>query len=89
MGVPYLTSAAAVQDPVKGGLRPPVADTDFKEKHPPDRELGQELAPSARVWRVFRDEATVHDDALLKRWNETMNNLLTFVCALHIISVCD
>ncbi|KZV77832.1 hypothetical protein EXIGLDRAFT_694450, partial [Exidia glandulosa HHB12029] len=77
LGVPYLTSAA-VQDPVKGVLRPPVADTDFKEKYPPDRELGHELDNTARVWKVFRDEAIAHDNALLKTWNDTVGILLTF-----------
>ncbi|KZV91435.1 hypothetical protein EXIGLDRAFT_615673, partial [Exidia glandulosa HHB12029] len=72
-----LTSAAA-QEPVKGGLRPPVHDTDFKEKYPPDRELGHELDDTARVWKVYRGEAIDHDDALLKTWNETVNILLTF-----------
>ncbi|KZV91432.1 hypothetical protein EXIGLDRAFT_792224 [Exidia glandulosa HHB12029] len=77
LGVPALTSAAA-QEPAKGGLRPPVADTDFKEKYPPDRELGHELDDTARVWKVYRGEAIDHDDALLKTWNETVNILLTF-----------
>lgn len=70
-------------------LRPPVRDTDFKEKYPPDRELGHELDDTARVWRVYRGEAIDHDDALLKTWNETVNILLTFVGALHIICMHD
>ncbi|KZV87437.1 hypothetical protein EXIGLDRAFT_723711 [Exidia glandulosa HHB12029] len=69
---------AAAQEPLKGGLKPPVADTDFKEKYPPDRELGHELDDTARVWKVYRGEAIDYDDALLKTWNETVNILLTF-----------
>ncbi|KZV92923.1 hypothetical protein EXIGLDRAFT_768541 [Exidia glandulosa HHB12029] len=69
---------AAAQEPHRGGLRLPERDTDFKEKYPPDRELGHELDDIARVWKVYRGEAIDHDDALLKTWNETVNILLTF-----------
>ncbi|KZV97614.1 hypothetical protein EXIGLDRAFT_730277 [Exidia glandulosa HHB12029] len=72
------TATPSAQEPVKVGIRPTGADTDFKEKYPPDRELGHELDDTARVWKVYRGEAIAHDDALLKTWNETVNILLTF-----------
>ncbi|KZV89272.1 hypothetical protein EXIGLDRAFT_751246, partial [Exidia glandulosa HHB12029] len=53
-------------------------DTDFRKKYPADLELGQELDDTARVWKVYRDEAIQHDDGMLQAWNNTINILLTF-----------
>lgn len=33
----------------------------------------------ARVWRVYRSEATDYDTGRLEGWNNTVNVLLTFV----------
>lgn len=55
-------------------------DTDFKRKYPPDA-LGKEMDDGARVWKVFRDEATTHDSSMLGGWHKTLDILLIFVCA--------
>lgn len=54
-------------------------DTEFKKEFPPDLQLGREMDPSARVWKVYRKEATIVDNALLDGWSSTLNILLIFV----------
>lgn len=54
-------------------------DTEFKKEFPPDPQLGREMDPSARVWKVYRKEATIVDNALLDGWSSTLNILLIFV----------
>ncbi|KZV98033.1 hypothetical protein EXIGLDRAFT_729202, partial [Exidia glandulosa HHB12029] len=51
-------------------------DTEFKRKYPPD-PLGKEL--EARVWKVYRDEATAYDTTMLEGWSQTLDILLIFV----------
>ncbi|KZV97514.1 hypothetical protein EXIGLDRAFT_747026 [Exidia glandulosa HHB12029] len=51
--------------------------TEFQRKYPPD-PFGEEMAASARVWKVFKDEATKHDKTLLDGWNKTLDILLIF-----------
>ncbi|KZV86889.1 hypothetical protein EXIGLDRAFT_621335, partial [Exidia glandulosa HHB12029] len=36
------------------------------------------MDPSARVWKVYRKEATIVDNALLEGWSNTLNILLIF-----------
>lgn len=57
---------------------PEELDTDFKRKYPPDK-FGEEVADNARVWKVYRDEATEDDKTLLNAWNKTLDILLIFV----------
>lgn len=57
-------------------------DTEFKRKYPPDPVLNSELEDSARVWKVYRDEASANDTALLDGWSKTLDILLIFVSAL-------
>ncbi|KZW02298.1 hypothetical protein EXIGLDRAFT_484573 [Exidia glandulosa HHB12029] len=66
------------QEPVSWP-KPPVEeqDTDFKRKYPPD-PLGDEMVPSARVWRVYHGEAMAHDTAMLDGWSKTVDVLLIF-----------
>ncbi|KZV87573.1 hypothetical protein EXIGLDRAFT_679811, partial [Exidia glandulosa HHB12029] len=52
-------------------------DTEFKRMYPPD-PFGQEMAPDARVWKVYRDEATAQDEAMLDGWSKTLDILLIF-----------
>lgn len=52
--------------------------SDFDKKYPPDA-YGEEMADTARVWKVYRDEATEHDKALMDGWNRTLDILLIFV----------
>lgn len=65
---------------------PEELDTDFKRKYPPDA-FGEEMAPNARVWKVFRDEATAQDEFMLDGWNKTLDILLIFVCTSGLLSV--
>ncbi|KZV89280.1 hypothetical protein EXIGLDRAFT_771917 [Exidia glandulosa HHB12029] len=64
--------------PEDPALPPEILDTEFQKKYPPDGQLGRELQPNARVWKVYRDEAIQHDDGMLQAWNNTINILLTF-----------
>ncbi|KZW00424.1 hypothetical protein EXIGLDRAFT_745670 [Exidia glandulosa HHB12029] len=72
-------STAAVENvnapPVAAPEEPLV--TDFKKKYPPD-PLGREMDDTARVWKVYRDEATAHDETMLDGWNKTLDVLLIF-----------
>ncbi|KZV89523.1 hypothetical protein EXIGLDRAFT_677978, partial [Exidia glandulosa HHB12029] len=52
-------------------------DTEFGRKYPPD-PYGKELEDNARVWRVYRDEATLYDKSMLNGWNKTLDILLIF-----------
>ncbi|KZV98422.1 hypothetical protein EXIGLDRAFT_808251 [Exidia glandulosa HHB12029] len=52
-------------------------DTDFKRKYPPDLP-GREMEDGARVWKVYRDEATANDNTILDGWNKTIDILLIF-----------
>ncbi|KZV95280.1 hypothetical protein EXIGLDRAFT_707548 [Exidia glandulosa HHB12029] len=52
-------------------------DTDFKRKYPPG-SLGRELDDGARVWKVYRDEATAYDNTMLDGWSQTLDILLIF-----------
>lgn len=48
------------------------------QKYPPD-PFGEEMADNARVWKIYRDEATTHDKSMLDGWNKTLDILLIFV----------
>ncbi|KZV89696.1 hypothetical protein EXIGLDRAFT_617875, partial [Exidia glandulosa HHB12029] len=52
-------------------------DTEFKREFPPDA-FGSEADDAARVWKVYRAQATLHDNALLEGWNGTLDILLIF-----------
>ncbi|KAH7097485.1 hypothetical protein BKA62DRAFT_623785 [Auriculariales sp. MPI-PUGE-AT-0066] len=65
-----------VEDDVRSA-RYPSRSTEFEEKYPPDR-YGEEAAPNARVWRVYRDRVTDLDEDLVKGWNATLDVLLIF-----------
>ncbi|KZV96968.1 hypothetical protein EXIGLDRAFT_608612, partial [Exidia glandulosa HHB12029] len=56
---------------------PEAADTEFKQKHAPD-VYGDEAATNARVWRIYREHAPTHDQALLDGWHNTLDILLIF-----------
>ena len=53
---------------------------DYENKYPAD-PAGEELGPTARVWRAYLDEAKKFDDELLASWKDTTDTLLIFVCA--------
>ncbi|KZW02452.1 hypothetical protein EXIGLDRAFT_601896, partial [Exidia glandulosa HHB12029] len=36
------------------------------------------MSANARVWKVYKDEATAHDKSLLDGWNKTLDILLIF-----------
>ena len=55
--------------------------SEFDKNYPPDA-FGDEMADSARVWKVYRKEANVHDAALLDGWSSTLDILLIFVSNL-------
>lgn len=40
---------------------------------------GEEAAPNARVWRIYRDRATEIDTDLIEGWYDTLNMVLIFV----------
>ncbi|KZV91415.1 hypothetical protein EXIGLDRAFT_769951 [Exidia glandulosa HHB12029] len=56
---------------------PEELDTDFKRNYPPD-PFGDEVEPHARVWKIYRDEATTHDEPMVDLWNKTLDILLIF-----------
>lgn len=77
----------AVWQFVPGPTRPPDGfnpfppedlDTDFKKKYPPD-PFGEEMSDNARVWKVYRDLATAHDESMLQGWHETLNIVMLSV----------
>ncbi|KZV91418.1 hypothetical protein EXIGLDRAFT_837145 [Exidia glandulosa HHB12029] len=58
---------------------PEEMDTDFifKKRYPPD-PFGEETARNARVWSIYRDEATARDEPMVDGWNKTLDILLIF-----------
>ncbi|KAA1466001.1 hypothetical protein DENSPDRAFT_855845 [Dentipellis sp. KUC8613] len=46
-------------------------------KYPAD-EMGEELGPNARVWRVYLDEAEAFDKDMIDSWKDTIDVLLVF-----------
>lgn len=51
---------------------------DFKQKYPPDA-VGEEMAPNARFWRTYNDEAAVSDAEVMEQYRDTIDILLVFV----------
>jgi len=43
---------------------------------------GEEAAPNARVWRIYRDRATEGDNDLIEGWQDTLSMLLIFVSSM-------
>lgn len=58
---------------------PEEPDTEFNTKTYPPDAFGEELGPNARFYKVYRDEATAQDEAMLDSWNKTLDILLIFV----------
>lgn len=55
--------------------------SDYEQKYPSD-EPHKELGPSARVWKMYGDEAKKYDDDLITGWRESLDVLLIFVSPL-------
>lgn len=51
---------------------------DYDAKYPPDAS-GTELDETARVWRIYYDEAIEVDDETIQEYNESIDILLVFV----------
>ena len=45
------------------------------------RAWGQELGESARVWKIYYDEATEFDEDMIREYKESIDVLLVFVSA--------
>ncbi|KAA1466027.1 hypothetical protein DENSPDRAFT_7912 [Dentipellis sp. KUC8613] len=50
---------------------------NYEQKYPPD-EMGEELGPNARIWRVYLDEAEAFDNDMINGWKDTIDVLLVF-----------
>lgn len=60
-----------------GPIRVSGAESEFDKKYPFDA-YGEEAAPDARVWTVYKDHATTNDAMRLDGWNKTLDILLIF-----------
>lgn len=60
-------------------------DTEFYRKYPPD-PWGEEAAPDARVWKIYRDEQSASDKTMLDTWNKTLDVLLIFAGLFSAVS---
>ncbi|EJD44868.1 hypothetical protein AURDEDRAFT_166050 [Auricularia subglabra TFB-10046 SS5] len=60
-------------------------NTEYNRKYPPDA-WGEELAPDARVWKIYRDEQSASDRAMLDTWNKTLDVLLIFAGLFSAVS---
>ena len=54
-----------------------------RDSNIPAYRFGEEAAPNARVWKVYRDAVNELDDDMLHGWTDTLNILLTFVSSSH------
>ncbi|KZV85191.1 hypothetical protein EXIGLDRAFT_753431 [Exidia glandulosa HHB12029] len=51
--------------------------SEFDKKYPPDA-YGEEMSDTARVWTVYRDQASEYDERHVDGWNKTLDILLIF-----------
>ena len=51
---------------------------DYEQKYDED-EYCKEMAPNARFWRVYLDEAHIYDAEMIEGWRDTLDVLLVFV----------
>jgi hypothetical protein len=57
---------------------------DYENRYPED-EFGEEMGPTARVWRVYLDEAEFNDRDMVEGWRDGIDVLLVFVCYFALI----
>ncbi|KAL1690011.1 hypothetical protein GGG16DRAFT_126018 [Schizophyllum commune] len=50
---------------------------DYEQKYDED-EYCKEMAPNARFWRVYLDEAHIYDAEMIEGWRDTLDVLLVF-----------
>ncbi|TFY77027.1 hypothetical protein EWM64_g6985 [Hericium alpestre] len=55
-----------------------VSPDDYEQNYPEDH-VNDGLGPSARVWRVYLDEAKAFDDNMIDGWKDTIDVLLVFL----------
>ncbi|EJD33008.1 hypothetical protein AURDEDRAFT_77287, partial [Auricularia subglabra TFB-10046 SS5] len=60
-------------------------DSELNRKYPPDA-WGAEGEPNARVWRVYKGEASAADKDTLDSWNKTLDVLLIFAGLFSAVS---
>jgi hypothetical protein len=56
---------------------------DYEHKYPAD-DYGLEMNASARVWRVYLDEADMFDTEMVQRFMDTIDILLVFVRYVYL-----
>ena len=56
----------------------PANPFDYEQKYDED-EYCKEMAPNARFWRVYLDEAHIYDAEMIEGWRDTLDVLLVFV----------
>ena len=64
-----------------GYRRQPIRNQDYYSLYPKDW-LYEEMNDTARVWRVYNDEADRIDAEAVDKWNTTLDTLLIFVSIL-------
>ena len=62
--------------PIDVDIKP--AFREYDRKYPPDQP-GQELAPNARIWKIYRDEAIEFDKEEFDEWHKVLDWTLIFV----------
>lgn len=96
---PIASSCPAIPDGAHDGLRQiayndihdpewrkqGLPDTEFNRKYPPDA-WGEEASRNARVWKIYRDEQSASDKAMLASWNKTLDVLLIFAGLFSAVS---
>jgi hypothetical protein len=55
-----------------------IAIDDYERKYPPDAKY-EEGGPTARLWRVYLDEAQAFDTDMISEMREALDLLLIFV----------
>lgn len=48
--------------------------------------IGEELAPDARIWKIYLDEVKEHNDELVDVKNKNLDMMLLFVSARDLAS---
>ncbi len=68
-------------------LHNPVFKDNYEERLPEDPYC-QEVAPNARVWRTYEEEAAAFDAVMVGQSRDGLDVMLVFVCSHSFLFIC-
>ena len=77
-------SAAANNPTTESAPRNTTSDADPQQTPEEPRMIGDFNGSASEFWKLFKDEAKIHDDARMYALKEDMESALIFVCSYYI-----